>query len=129
MASLSYPVSSIRTLFSWICNHAPFLCLWLKSTPRFYTVCDQALGSTSLLSFISYAAIFPDRLLVRDCSFDPFCPSVGGSHQAIAWCWLHPGMFAGLCCCQCPETAARCQPPQKKFTPSCSSNIRAYGKS
>ena len=36
--------------------------------------CDQAVGlpgSTSLLSFISDAAVFPDPSLLRDCGFDP----------------------------------------------------------
>ena len=74
MASPSYPVSSIRTLFSQISNCAPVLCLQLPSTPRFYTVHDQAPGSTSLLSFISDVAVFPDPSLLRDCGFDPFCP-------------------------------------------------------
>ena len=83
MVSPSYPVSSIRTLFSLISSRSPVLCLWLQSTPRFYTVRDQAPGSTSLLSFVSDAAIFPDPLLLRDCGFDPFYPSAGGSHQAM----------------------------------------------
>ena len=41
----------------------------------------------------------------------------------MAECQLHPGTLAGACCCQCPETAARCQPPQKKFTRQCSSSV------
>ena len=60
MASPSYPVSSIGTLFSPISNPAPILCLQLPSTPCFYTVCDQAIslpGGTSLLSFISDVAV------------------------------------------------------------------------
>ena len=84
MASPSYPVSSIGTLFSPISNQAPVLCLQLLSTPRFFTVRDQAPGSTSLPSFVSYAAVFPGPLLLKDCGFDPFRPSAGGSHQAVA---------------------------------------------
>ena len=80
MASPSYPVSSIRILFSPISNWAPLLCLQLSSTPCFFTVCDQAPGSTSLPSFVSDAAVFPGPLLLKDCGFDLFCPSVGGSH-------------------------------------------------
>ena len=60
MASPSYPVSSIRTLFSLISTCTPVLCLQLPSTPCFYTVRDQAPGSTSLLSFVSDGAAFPD---------------------------------------------------------------------
>ena len=59
MAAPSYPVSSIGTLFSRISNHTPVLCLQLSSTPRFFTVRDQAPGSTSLPSFVSNAAVFP----------------------------------------------------------------------
>ena len=77
--SPSYPVSSIRTLF-WYSNHTPVLHLQLSSTPCFFTVRDQASGSTSLLSFVSDVTVFPGPLLLKDCSFDPFCPSVGGSH-------------------------------------------------
>ena len=80
MASLSYPVSSIRTLLSRISNRTPILCFWLVSTPRFYTVRDQPPGSISLLSFTSDVAVFPDFSLLRDCGFDFFCPSAGGSH-------------------------------------------------
>ena len=82
MVSPSYPVSSIGTLFSLSSNRAPILCIHLPSTLRFYIVRDQAPGSTSLLSFISDAAVFPNPLLLRHCSFDPFCPCAEGSHLA-----------------------------------------------
>ena len=75
MESPSYTVSSMGTLFSLIGNCTPILCLRLPSTPRFYTVGDQAirlLSNTSLLSFISDAAVFPNPSFLRDCSFDPF---------------------------------------------------------
>ena len=75
MESPSYPVSSTGTLFSLIGNCTPILCLRCLSTPRFYTVGEQAirlLSDTSLLSFISDAAVFPDPSFLRDCSFDPF---------------------------------------------------------
>ena len=75
MASPSYPVSSIRTLFFLISNCAPVLCPRLPFTPHFFTVRDQAPGSTSLLSFISDVAVFPDPSLLRDCGFVPFCLS------------------------------------------------------
>ena len=61
-----------------ISNHAPVLCLQLSSTPRLFTVRDQAPGSTSLLSFVSDAAVFPSPLLLKDYGFDPFCPSAEG---------------------------------------------------
>ena len=74
MASPSYPVSSIRTLSSPISNRAPILCLQLSSTLRFFTVRDQAPGSTSLPSFVSDVAVFPGPLLLKDCGFDPSAP-------------------------------------------------------
>ena len=46
---------------------------------------------TSLQSFVSDAAVFPGPLLLKDCGFDPFRASVGGSHRATAECQLHPG--------------------------------------
>ena len=66
MGSPSYPVSSIGTLFSPISNRAPIICLHLLSIPCFYTIRDQAPGSTSLPSFVSDAAVFPGPLLLRD---------------------------------------------------------------
>ena len=86
MVSPSYPVSSIRTLFSPISSRSPVLCLWLQSTPHFYTVGDQALSSTSFLSFISDVAVFPKPLLLRDCGFDPFFLSVGVEQWLGAGC-------------------------------------------
>ena len=74
MASPSYPGSSIRTLFSLINNRTPVLCFQLSSTPCFFTVHDQARGSTSLPSFVSDAAVFPGPLLLKDCGFDPSAP-------------------------------------------------------
>ena len=128
MALPSYPVSSIGTLFSLISNCAPVLCLQLSSTPRFCTVCDQAPGSTSLQSFVSDAAVFPGPLFWKDCVFDPFCPSVGGSHRlmaerAMAECQLHPGTPSGPCCCCCPRLRPGASPPQKKFARWCSSSV------
>ena len=74
MATPSYPVSSIGTLFSPISNCVPVLRLRLPSTPRFHIVCDQAPGSTSLPSFVSDATTFPGPPLLRHCSLDPFFP-------------------------------------------------------
>ena len=74
MASPTYPVSSIRTLFSPISNRVPILCFRLLSAPRFYMVSDQAPGSTSHLSFISNAAVFPHPLFLRDCAFTGSAP-------------------------------------------------------
>ena len=115
MMSPSYPASSMGTLFSAVSNRAPVLCLQLSSTPHSFTVHDQAPGSTSRLSFVSDVAVFPGPLLLKDCGFDLFCTSMGGSHRAMAECWLHPGTLAGPCCCQCPETVARCQAALRNF--------------
>ena len=115
MAPPRYPVSNIGTLFSLISSREPILHLQLSSTTRFFTVCDQVPGSTSLLNFISDVAVFPGPLLLRDWGFGPFRPSVGGSHRAMAECRLHPGTLAGHCCFWCSETAARCQPSVEKF--------------
>ena len=115
MASHSYPVSSIGTLFSLISNRAPVLCLQLLSIPRFYTVRDQAPGSTSLLSFVSDVAIFPDPLLLRDCGFDPFCPSAEGLPEQ----WLGAGRtqerLQGHAAADAQRLWPGASPPQKKF--------------
>ena len=71
--------TQLPSLFSLISSHAPVLCLQLLSTPCFFTVCDQAPGSTSLLSFVLDVAVFPGPLLLKHCGFDLFCPSGGGS--------------------------------------------------
>ena len=78
MRSPSYPVSSIGTLFSPISSCAPILRLCFLSAPCFHTVSDQAPGSTSLQSFVPDVAVSPSPLLLKDCGFDPFCPSVEG---------------------------------------------------
>ena len=74
----SYPGSSVGTLFSLISNCASVFPLQLLSTPHFHTVRDQAPSSTSLLSFVADAAAFPSPPLLRDCGFDPLCPSADG---------------------------------------------------
>ena len=109
------PSVYIGTLFSPVSNHAPVLCLRLLYTTCFYTACNQAPGSTSLLSFISDSVVFPEPLLLKDCGFDLFCPCVGVSHRAMAGCQPYPGTFAGLCCCRCSETAAGCQSTPEKL--------------
>ena len=76
--------TQLPCLFSRISNRAPILCIQLSSTPRFSTLRDQAPGSTSLLSFVSDAAVFPSPLLLKDCGFDLFHPSEGESHRAMA---------------------------------------------
>ena len=78
MASPSYTVSSIETLFSPLSNFTPILCLQLLSTTCFHTVRDQAPGSTCLLSFVSDVAAFPSAPLLRDCGFDLLRSSVEG---------------------------------------------------
>ena len=35
-------------------------------------------------NFFSDVAIFPSPLLLKDCGFDLFCPSMGRSHRAMA---------------------------------------------
>ena len=76
--------TQLPSLFSRISNRPPVLCLHLSSTPCFFTLRDQAPGSTSLPSFVSDEAVFLGFLLLKDCGFDPFHPSVGRSHQAMA---------------------------------------------
>ena len=57
------------------------LYLQFSSTSCFFTVCDQAPGSTSLPSFVSDAAVFPSPLLLKDCSFDLFLPLREGLNE------------------------------------------------
>ena len=123
MASPSYLLSSLKTLFSLISNRAPILCLQLPSPPRFHTVREQAPGSTSLLSFISDAAVFPDPLFLRDRGCDPFRPPAEGLSEP----W--PGA-RGTQEHSWDPAAAEAQrlwpgasPPQKKVMRSCSSGF------
>ena len=115
MASPSYPVSSIGTLFSPISNRASVLCLQLLSTPHFFTVRDQTPGTTSLPSFVSDVAVFPSPLLLKECGFDPFCPFAGGSHRAMTKYQLHPGTLVGPCTAGARRLQLGSSPPQKKF--------------
>ena len=112
MASPSYPVSSIGTLFSLISNRSPVLCLQLSFTPHFYAVPDQAPGSTSLLSFVSGATAFPGPPLLRYCGFD--------SLEGLTEPW--PGATPTQeCLWDCAAADAQrlqpdASPHQKKFT-------------
>ena len=122
MASSSYPVSSIKTLFSLISNCAPILRLWLSSIPRFHTVNDQGPGSTSLPSLVSDMAAFPSPPLLRDCGFDPLCPSV----ECPTKQWLAASHTQERLWDRAAADAQRlwldASPPQKKFTRQCSSS-------
>ena len=115
MVSPSYPVSSIRTLFSLISNRAPVLCLQLSSTPYVYTVRHQAPGSTSLPSFVSDTPTFPGPFLLKDCSFDWFSPSAEGLTEQ----WLNAGHTQESSQDGAAAKAQRLRPgassPQKKF--------------
>ncbi|XP_053066680.1 uncharacterized protein LOC113593370 [Acinonyx jubatus] len=126
MASPSCVVSSIRVLFSLTSNRALILCVQLPSTPRFHNVRDQAVrlpGSTSLLSFISEAAVFPNPSLLRDCGFVPLRPSAGGSHRALAGAG-HPQEHSRDCAAaNAQRLRLGASPPQKKFTRACSSGV------
>ena len=98
MASPSCPVSGIKTLCSPrpAIMHPSFVSGFLCS--HFYAVRDQAIrlpDATSLLSFISDAAVFLDPSLRRDCGSDPLRSSAGGSPRAMAGGGPQPGTFAG----------------------------------
>ena len=114
MVSPSYPASTIRALLA-VSNHTHVLCLQLVPTPGFYTVRDQAAGSTSFLSFVSDAAVFPDPLLLRDCGFDLFCPSEEGLTEH----WPGAGCTQERLRDRAAAGAQRLRPvaslPQKKF--------------
>ena len=90
MASPRYPVSTIGILFSSISN--------------------------SLLSFISDVGVFPSPLFLRDCGFDPFCPSVGGSHRTMARCLLHQEYSQDRAAADAQRLWPGASVPQRKFT-------------
>ena len=123
MASPSYPVSSIGTLFSPISNRASVLCLQLLSTPRFFTVRDQVPGSTSLPSFVSDVAVFSGPLLLKECGFDPSRPSAEGLTEQ----WLNAGRTQessqGPAAAGVPRLWPGASPPQKKFARYCSNSV------
>ncbi|XP_053076562.1 uncharacterized protein LOC128315116 [Acinonyx jubatus] len=115
-------LSTIGTLFSRISHGKPVVCLWLPSASRFYTVCDQAPGSTSHLSFISDAAVFPDLLLLRDRGSDLLRPSAGGSHRAVAGCGPRSGTFTDVLL-PMPRLWPGASASQRKFAPSCGRSV------
>ncbi|XP_044905042.1 P-selectin isoform X12 [Felis catus] len=117
MVSPSYPLSNIGTLFSLITNRTPVFCLRLPPTPRSYTVRDQAPRSTSLLSFMSDAAVSPDPLLLRDSGSDPFCPSAEG-----LTCRTRE-RSRDRAAADAPRLQPGASPPQRKFAPLCSSGV------
>ena len=123
MASPSYPISSIRTLFSPISTHTPILCLQLPSMPRFYTVRDQVPGSTSLPNFVSDVAVSPGPLFLRDCGFEPFCPSA----DSLTEQWPNAGCTQERSQHRDAANAQRlwlgASLPQKKFARWCSGSI------
>ena len=119
VASPSFPVSNMGTPFSQISNRTPILCLRLWSTHSFFTLRDQAPGSTSRLSFVSGVAVFTGPLLLKDCGFDQFRPSMGGSHQAMAEQWPNVSCTQERLLDPAAAGASRLRPgaspPQKKF--------------
>ena len=127
--------TQLPSLFSRISNRTPVLCLQLSSTPCFFTLRDQAPGSTSLLSFVSDVAVFPVSLLPKDCGFDPLCPSVGGLTKQwpneqwpnVGCTQVHP-WDPGVSCA--PRLRSGASPSQKMFARLCSSSISGInGKS
>ena len=94
-----------------------------SSAPRFYTVRDKAPGSTSLLSFVSDVAVFPDPLLLRDYGFDPFRPSAEGLTKQ----WLCASRTQERLQVRAVADVQRLWPgaslPQKKFARQCSSSV------
>ena len=120
-------VTQLPPLYCWNSvlpdgDHAPVLCLRLPSTPRFYTVRDQAIrlpGGTSFLSFISDVAVFPDPSLLRDCSFDPLRPSERGSHEQ----WPVLATPRNICRTETQRLRPGASPPQEKFARQCNSSV------
>ena len=115
MVSPRYPVSNIGILFYMISNHAPVLCLRLPSTPHFYTVHDQASGSTSLLSFIQLWLCFLTPYFLGTASLTYSAPLQEGLTEQ----WLGPGHTQVCSWDHAAADAQRLQlganPPQKKF--------------
>ena len=119
-------VTQPPSLFSRISTCAPILCLQLSSTLRFFTLRDQAPGSTSLPSFVSDAAVFPAPYFRRTAALT--CSTPLGEGLTKQWpkvsCTqerlLDPAV-AGA-----PRLRPGASPPQKKFTGQCSSSV--YGK-
>ena len=117
MGSPSYPVSSMGALSSPrpAITLVSFVSGFLHS--RFYTVRDQAVrlpGGTSLLSFISVAAVFPDPSLRRDHGLDPLRSSAGGSPRTMSGVPASPGNIRRTLLLPSPETAAGRQPAPEK---------------
>ena len=113
-------------MLSLTSNCAPVLCLQLLSTPHFYTLCDQAIrfpGVTSLLSFISDVAVFPNSSLLRDCGVVPLRPSGRGSHQTLPGTGHTQEHSRDCAAADAQRLQLGASQPQKKFTRSCSSSV------
>ena len=122
MTSPSYSVCSIQTLSSPISSWAPVLHLWLPSTPRFHTVCDQAQVAPPSRVLSQMRLPSPADPLLTDCGFDLLGPSA----DSLTKQW--PGAGHTQECLQ-DRAAANAQrlwpgasPPQKKF-------VRQYSSS
>ena len=111
---LCSPASAIAHL-SFVFSFCPL--------PHFYTVCDCAPCSTSLLSFISDTAVFSSPLLLRDCCFDPFRPSAEGVTEQ----WPNASHTQESSWDRAAAEAQQLWPgaslPQKKFVRYCSSSV------
>ena len=79
MESPSHPVCSSR----WAVMHRSSV-FSSRPLPAFPLSVTRSQADTSLPSFVSDVAVLPSLLLPKDCSFDPFHPSEGGSHRTMA---------------------------------------------
>ena len=75
---------------------------------------------------VSDLAVFPGPLLLKDCGFDPFGPSAGGSHRTMVECWLHPGTLHPGMLLLLPEPQECCRVPAHPRKSSGDSVVAAF---
>ena len=66
--------------------------------------------------------MFPDPLLLRDCGFDPFCPSVEGLTEQPPDAGRTQERWRDRAVAEAQRPRPGASPPQKEFTPLCSSS-------
>ena len=120
-------VTQLPSLYSPISNRAPVLSSAscpVSSTPCFFTLCDQAPGSTSLPSFVSDAAVFPVPSFRRTATLihsAPLREGLTGQWPNEQWlnvgctqeCLLDPAAAGAL------RLRPGASPPQKKIPRQC----------
>ncbi|XP_053080212.1 probable ribonuclease 11 isoform X1 [Acinonyx jubatus] len=117
VSELRFPRPAIAHL-SFVSGFCPLPAFTLSMTKP--SGCQAA---PPLLNFISDAAVFRGPSLLRDCGFDPFCPSVGACQRAMASASCTQEHLWDCAAADAQRLRLGASPSQKKFTQLCSSSV------